>query len=352
LSQVPYAFVLDRVYVHGDPLLGQKRGISMQSSDTTVVNSYLSDFKGIGQDTQAIASYNGPGPYLIENNYLEAATENLLIGGADPMIPNLVATNVTVRHNYFRKQMAWRDPIVPTPAGVSARAVPGGSLPAGSYSYKVVARRIAGQTNKASSAASVEVSTSIAAGTTGSVTISWTPVVDAQEYLVYGRASGAENVYWTTTTPYFTDSGAAGTAGTPGSATKWAVKNIFELKNAQDVVVEGNVFENLWVADQPGYPIVFTPRNQSGTAPWSVVQRVTFQYNVVRHTAGGVNILGTDNLQPSQRTNHLTIRHNVFAIALKSTHAFVVSGPGLPDRGVDVGEVAPLNKQHRVVRRR
>src|SRR4029079_2824703 len=174
------------------------------------------------------------------------------------------------------------------------------------------ARRLAGQTNKASSAASVEVSTSIAAGTSGSVSISWTPVANAEDYLVYGRSSGAENVYWITTNPYFTDSGAAGTAGTPSSGPKWAVKNIFELKNAQDVLVEGNVFENLWVADQPGYPIVFTPRNQSGGAPWTIVQRVRFQYNIVRHTAGGVNILGTDNLQPSLRTNHLTIRHNVF----------------------------------------
>jgi hypothetical protein len=46
------------------------------------------------------------------------------------------------------------------------------------------------------------------------------------------------------------------------------------------VLVEGNMFENSWVADQPGYPIVITPRNQSGTAPWSVVQRVTFQLNL------------------------------------------------------------------------
>ena len=34
LSQVPYALVLDRVYVHGDPVLGQKRGIALNSSDT------------------------------------------------------------------------------------------------------------------------------------------------------------------------------------------------------------------------------------------------------------------------------------------------------------------------------
>jgi len=312
LSQVPYALVVDRVYVHGDVKLGQKRGISLHSSDTTVINSYVAECKAIGQDSQAISGFNGPGNYLIENNYLEGATENFLLGGADPTIPNLVTTNVTFRRNYLRKQLTWRDPIIATPAAVSAKAVPGGSLAAGTYYYKVAARRTAGQTNKASSVVSTEVAATIAAGTTGSVTISWTPVVDAEDYIVYGRASGAENVYWRTTSPYFTDTGAAGTAGTPASGTKWAVKNIFELKNAQDVLVEGNVFENLWVADQPGYPIVFTPRNQSGTAPWVVVQRVTFQYNIVRHTAGGVNILGTDNLAPSQRTNHITVRHNEF----------------------------------------
>ncbi|HYM25648.1 MAG TPA: Ig domain-containing protein, partial [Vicinamibacterales bacterium] len=121
-----------------------------------------------------------------------------------------------------------------------------------------------------------------------------------------------ENVYWTTTNPYFTDSGAAGTSGTPPSATIWSVKNLFELKNAQDVLVEGNVMENLWVGGQPGYPVVFTPRNQNGTAPWTIVQRVTFQHNIVRHTAGGVNILGTDNLAPSQLTNHIVVRDNIF----------------------------------------
>jgi hypothetical protein len=112
--------------------------------------------------------------------------------------------------------------------------------------------------------------------------------------------------------PFFTDTGAAGTAGTAASATKWAVKNSFELKNARDVLAEGNVFENVWVAAQPGYPIVFTPRNQSGNAPWCVVERVTFQNNLIRHTAGGINILGTDDIYPSGTTNNIIIRGNVF----------------------------------------
>jgi putative Ig domain-containing protein len=313
LSQVPYALVLDRLYIHGDPVAGQKRGIALHSSDTTVINSWVSDCKAVSQEAQAISGFNGPGNYLIENNYLEGATQSFLLGGADPKIPNLVTTTVTFRSNHLRKPLAWRDPIIATPQGVTAVAAAGaGSLAAGTYYYKVQARVPAGQTNQASSTASVEVSATIAAGTTGGVTISWTPVAGAQDYVVYGRAAGAENINWKTTNPYFTDTGAAGTTGSPASAAKWMVKNIFELKNAQDVVVEGNVFENNWVAAQPGYAIVFTPRNQSGTAPWVAVQRVTFRHNIVRHTAGGVNILGTDNLAPSQQTNHIVMRDNLF----------------------------------------
>src|SRR5262245_43047086 len=106
LSQVPYAFVIDRVYVHGDPVVGQKRGIALHSSDTSVINSYVSEIKTIGQDTQAISGTNGPGNWLIENNHLEAATENFLLGGADPTIPNLVTTNVIFRRNYLTKPLA------------------------------------------------------------------------------------------------------------------------------------------------------------------------------------------------------------------------------------------------------
>jgi hypothetical protein len=311
ISQVPHHITVDRVYVHGDPVMGQKRGISLNSSDTTIINSYISDIKAVGQDAQALGGYNGPGNYLIENNYLEAAGENFLLGGADPPILNLVTSNVTFRRNHLRKPLTWRDPIIATPANVGAAPAPGaGTLAAGTYAYRVAARIPAGQTTKASSAASAEVTATLTS--TGGVTISWTPVAGAADYVIYGRTSGATTSYWKTTESFFTDNGAAGTAGSPPSATKWTVKNLFELKNAQDVVAEGNLFENCWVADQPGYPIVFTPRNQSGGAPWSVVQRVLFRNNLIRHTAGAVNILGTDNLNPSLLANHLTIVGNIW----------------------------------------
>lgn len=202
-SLVPHDLVVDRVYMHGDPQWGQKRAIALNSAATTIVNSYISEIKAVGQDSQAIAGWNGPGPFTIANNYLEAAGENIMFGGADPSIPNLVPSNITISGNHLSKQPAWQ-------------------------------------------------------------------------------------------------------------SQNWTVKNLLELKNAQQVVIDGNVIEYNWLAAQDGYAVLFTPRNQDGTAPWSVVQQVQFTNNVVRHVSSAINILGTDDIYPSQETNGILIQNNLF----------------------------------------
>jgi hypothetical protein len=204
LSAVPYELVLDRVYIYGDPVYGQKRGITLNSASTTIANSYIADIKAVGQDTQAISGTNGPGPYTIVNNYLEAAGENIMFGGGDPAIPNLVPSDILISRNHLTKRLAWR------------------------------------------------------------------------------------------------------------TETQWTVKNLFELKNAQRVVIDGNIMENNWVAAQSGYSILFTVRNQDGGCSWCVVQDVKFTNNVVRNVAAGVNILGRDYNFPSQETNRIVIRNNLF----------------------------------------
>lgn len=108
-SEIPHHLIVDQCYVHGDPAAGQKRGIALNSASTTIVNSYISDIKTAGQDTQAIAGWNGPGPYVIENNYLEAAGENVMFGGTDAAIRDLVPSDITVRRNHFSKPTEWRD---------------------------------------------------------------------------------------------------------------------------------------------------------------------------------------------------------------------------------------------------
>jgi hypothetical protein len=202
LSQVPYEIDVDRVYIHGDPVVGQKRGIALNGRRVTIRNSYISDIKYPAQDSQAIAGWNGPGPYLIENNYLEASGENFLLGGADPAIPNLVAEDVVFRRNHVVKPLTWR-------------------------------------------------------------------------------------------------------------AEAWQIKNLFELKNARRVVIEYNLFENNWAQAQPGYAILFTPRNQDGGCAWCVVEDVTFQFNIVRNVAGVFNIMGYDWPNVSAQTRRITIRQNL-----------------------------------------
>ncbi|MBA3513198.1 MAG: right-handed parallel beta-helix repeat-containing protein, partial [Pyrinomonadaceae bacterium] len=92
----------------------------------------------------------------------------------------------------------------------------------------------------------------------------------------------------------------------------WQVKNQLELKNAQRVTIDGNVFENNWADAQGGTAILFTPRNQEGTAPWSVVKDITFTNNIIRHSMNGIVVYGTDNIYPSQRTENIIIRNNLF----------------------------------------
>lgn len=108
LASVPNNLTIDRCYIHGDPALGQKRGVALNSASTTITGSYISDIKVAGQDSQAIAGWNGPGPFTITNNYLEAAGENIMFGGSDPAIPNLVPSDITIESNTIAKPIAWR----------------------------------------------------------------------------------------------------------------------------------------------------------------------------------------------------------------------------------------------------
>jgi hypothetical protein len=107
-SQVPHHITIDRCYIHGLPGVGLKRGIALNSADTKILNSYISDFKDSDQDSQAICGWNGPGPFEITNSYLEAAGENVMFGGADPSIPDLVPSNILINRNHFAKNESWK----------------------------------------------------------------------------------------------------------------------------------------------------------------------------------------------------------------------------------------------------
>lgn len=225
-SQVPHQLIVDRCYIHGHPEKGQKRGIALNSGTTTISNSYIADIKAKGQDSQAIAGWNGPGPYVIENNYLEGAGENFLLGGADPAIQGLVTEDVTFRRNHLAKPLAWRDQ-------------------------------------------------------------------------------------------------------------GWQIKNLFELKNARRVLVEGNLMEYSWQQAQGGYAILLTPRNQDGGARWAVVENITIRRNVIRHAGGGMQIIGADTTHPSGSSRAVHVVDNLFygidSRLWGGTGAFLLIGDGPSD---------------------
>jgi hypothetical protein len=203
--------IVDRCYIHGQPRKNVRRGIMLNSRRTAIIDSYLSEFHEIGSDSQAICGWNGPGPYKIVNNRLEGAGENILFGGADPVIPNLVPSDLEIRRNHFYKPLSWRN---------------------GDPSYAGV---------------------------------------------------------------------------------NWSVKNLFELKNARRVLIDGNVFENNWLHSQNGFAILFTVANQDGGAPWTIVADITFTNNLVRNAGGGVNVLGKDYRHESLQAQRLLVKNNVFA---------------------------------------
>jgi hypothetical protein len=82
-----------------------------------------------------------------------------------------------------------------------------------------------------------------------------------------------------------------GTNGNP-----FIVKNLFELKNAQRVLLDSNIMENSWGGfSQVGFAILLTPKNQaSGNStnicPACQVTDVTIRYNSISHVAAGMQI--------------------------------------------------------------
>lgn len=208
VADTPHDLVLDRCYVHGHADLTARRGVLLNSAASAVIDSHVSEIHAAGYDSQAILGYNGPGPFKIVNNFLEGAAENVMFGGADPAIRDLVPSDIEIRGNHIFK---------PT---------------------------------------------------------SWFP-------------------------------------GQPGfSGTRWTIKNLLELKNAQRVLIEGNVLEN-----NQGPALLLTPRNQGGGATWSVVQDVLVLSNVVKNVGSGLVAQSTDNEHQSQPTKRVMILNNLWFVA-------------------------------------
>jgi hypothetical protein len=107
ITDLPHDIELDRVYVHGNPADGQRRGVALNGRNIRIINSYFADFKRKGEESQAIAGWAGDGPFEISNNYLEAAAQGILFGGAAGEL-KLIPSDIVIRGNHFNKPLQWR----------------------------------------------------------------------------------------------------------------------------------------------------------------------------------------------------------------------------------------------------
>jgi hypothetical protein len=108
----PHDIVIDRSYVHGNDAGDFRRGVAMNGARLAVIESHLDNFHDSG-DSQAILGWNGPGPFKIVNNFLEAASENVMFGGADPRISGLVPADIEIRRNLMTKRVSWKAAGIP-----------------------------------------------------------------------------------------------------------------------------------------------------------------------------------------------------------------------------------------------
>jgi hypothetical protein len=75
------------------------------------------------------------------------------------------------------------------------------------------------------------------------------------------------------------------------SGKPFIVKNLFELKNAQRVLFEGNILENAWGGfTQTGFAILLTPKNQSNRCPLCKTTDLTIRFCRVSHAANGMQM--------------------------------------------------------------
>ncbi|MES2214209.1 MAG: Ig-like domain-containing protein [Patescibacteria group bacterium] len=204
VSQLPHHIVFDRVIISGDPVAGGRRGIADNARMIGVVDSYINDWKENGADSQAIAGWNSAEGHKYVNNYLEAATENIVFGGSTSSIPGVNPSDIEIRYNYFYKPTAW-------------------------------------------------------------------------------------------------------------VGSQWLVKNLFELKTGERVLVEGNVMDGSWAGAQGGKAINLKSTNQGGTASsgtWYHTGDVTVRNNIIRNM-GAVATLIDVYPAPAVPMNNIEFSNNI-----------------------------------------
>ncbi len=257
-----------------------------------------------------------------------ACSSNTVTYEAVPTVPDTgtasdiqwgaIPSDISIRRNYFWKDPAWMNNILATPVISSATpSTSAGSLPASTYYYKVQVTYVGYQGSRIYSTASSEVSATLSG--TGQVTVSWGAITgpsSGKTYRVFrstvsGTFAGYIDVGNVTS---YVDTGVTLTGtSAPSGGTNWVMKNAMELKFANRVQIDSNIFKNSPVGAESGYAIWFKS-NQYGPANYMHTRDVVFEKNVMDGMDGCFSILGRIDSAGSGFTRpleNLTIRNNI-----------------------------------------
>jgi hypothetical protein len=206
----------------------QRRFTRAECTDFAMVDSRLEGLNyKTPDDAQGFLTTNSPGPFHLQNDHIEATGENVLFGGGDPQIKNLVPgeAGTVIRGCYLYKPLAWKYDSITNPTGL-----------------------------------------------------------------------------------------------------RGYVKNLLELKNARNVLVDGCVMENVWVDAQSGDAILLTVRNQDNSAPWSTLENIEIRNCRIINVPGyAFLVLGIDDKNPSTRAKDLRLVN--VQIERSNRGIFLNSGP-------------------------
>ena len=106
--------VIDRCYIHGTPTGNIRNGVTINSTATAIIDSYLADIHEVNNEAHAILGQNGPGPFKIVNNEIQASGENLMFTEGGSLTP----ADIEIRGNHLFKPLSWL-PGNPAFAGIS-----------------------------------------------------------------------------------------------------------------------------------------------------------------------------------------------------------------------------------------
>jgi len=123
------------------------------------------------------------------------------------------------------------------------------------------------------------------------------------------------------------------------------VKNDFELKNAQRVLLEGNILENTWGGfSQVGFSVVPGPKKKKNACPACRATDLTMRYNRIIHMAGGFQIAnvrsdaGGSSIDGGRYSIHDNVLEDIEAAELKGNGVFaqiIGQTPALHDVTID-----------------